>query len=253
MKTVPFLSTIQLFILVCFSVFVLQNCGQKAEDNKTDPLTEQPKTEENIPVATADTQATNNSNQTIINKTDSAKSGPMVVEKKEKEPVKKPDQPVIKPETPDNKPVTQPVKPPDVKVPDPVKPAPEPKPVIVNDPKPAPIVIQPEDPKKWIVPAKYINMANPYPANNESISSGKSLFSTHCRSCHGGKGDGNGTKAASLDTKVGSFLTSTFQAQKPGEVYYKSIFGKGDMPKFDKKIPEEEDRWAIVNYIMSLK
>lgn len=253
MKNFPFQTTILLLMLACMSVFVLQNCGQKEENKKTDTITEQLKPEENIPVTTADSQAANNNNQPIINKTESEKQELKTEVKKEQEPVKKPDPAVIKPETPDNKPVTEPVKPPEVKTPDPVKPAPEPKPVIVDNPKPAPVVILPEDPKKWIVPAKYINMANPYPADNESISIGKSLFGTHCRSCHGSKGDGNGTKAATLDTKVGSFLTSVFQSQKPGEIYYKSVFGRDDMPRYDKKIPDVEDRWAIVNYIMSLK
>lgn len=234
------------------SVFVLQNCGQKAADKNTATATEQLTTEENIPIETADTLATNN-NQLITNKTDNTKHEVTAAEKKVQEPVKKPELTVVKPATPDNKPVTAPVKPPEVKTPEPVKPAPAPTPVIVDDPKPAPVVIQPVDPNKWIVPTKYLNMANPYPANSESISTGKSLFSTHCRSCHGSKGDGNGTKAASLNTKVESFLTSTFQSQKPGAIYYKSIFGRDDMPKFDKKIPDEEDRWAIVNFIMSLK
>lgn len=255
MKIFPFQSTILLFILVCLSVFVLPYCGQK-EDNKSATDTEEPTSEEKITMATADTLAINN-NQLINNITDNTKQGVTAEENKELKAVKKPDLPILKPETPDSKPVVTPVNPPIVKVPEPVKPAPVTPPVtppvIVNDPKPDPVVIKPVDQNKWIVPTKYLNMANPYPANSESISTGRSLFSTHCKSCHGSKGDGNGTKAASLDTKIGSFLTSTFQAQKPGEIYYKSIFGRDDMPNYDKKIPDVEDRWALVNYLMSLQ
>ncbi|MBK5270926.1 MAG: cytochrome c [Bacteroidia bacterium] len=253
MKNLPLISSIPLFILACLTVFVLQNCGQKEEDKKADSVTEQAEQAANTTIVTGDTQAANSSNQPIINKTDSVKKEPKAVVKKEQEPVKKEETTVIKPISPDIKPVTESEKLPEIKVPEPVKPVPEPKIEKADDPKPAPVVTKPADPNKWIVPAKYINMANPYPADKESLSLGKSLFATHCKSCHGSKGDGNGTKAASLDTKVGSFLTSGFQSQKPGEVYYKSVFGRGDMPKYEKKIPNEDDRWAIVNYILSLK
>lgn len=250
MKNLPLKSSIPLFILASITVFVLQNCGQKEEDKKADTLTE---LAENTTIDTLDSQIANNSDQLIINKTDSVNQESNAIVKKEQEPVKKKDTAVIKPISPDTKPVTETVKPPEIKVPEPVKPLPEPKIEKVEDPKPAPVVTQPVDPNKWVVPAKYINMVNPYPADNESISTGKSLYTTHCKSCHGSKGDGNGTKAASLDTKVESFLTSGFQLQKPGEVYYKSVFGRGDMPKYEKKIPDVEDRWAIVNYLFSLK
>ena len=251
MKNLPLKSTLSLFILAFLAVFGLQNCGQKEEDKKAEIVSEQVMQEESTTIINADTQTTNNNDPLIINKKDSAKQGSKTVVKKDQEPVKKPDTIAVKPVSPDVKPVTEPVKLPDVKTPVPVKPIPE----KVDEPKPVPtpVVTQPTDPNKWIVPAKFINMTNPYPANKESLDLGKSLYTTHCRSCHGSKGDGNGTKAASLDTKVGSFLTSVFQAQTVGEIYYKSIIGRGDMPKFEKKIPDEEERWAIVNYLKSLK
>jgi len=41
-------------------------------------------------------------------------------------------------------------------------------------------------------------------------------------------------------------------AQNPDEVFYKTSTGRKDMPKFEKKIPDDEDRWALVHYIMNL-
>ena len=55
------------------------------------------------------------------------------------------------------------------------------------------------------------------------------------------------------DTKMGSFLSADFLAQKPGEVFYKTTFGRKDMPKFEKKISDDEKRWSLVYYIMHLK
>ena len=155
--------------------------------------------------------------------------------------------------TPAAKPVAQPVaKVPVVKVPEVVKPTPVPQTKPVETPVPAPIVISKPAQNSWIVPAKYQSMKSPYPNNQESITLGKSLYTTHCKSCHGSKGDGKGTKAASLDTEMRSFLGSGFKAQNQGEVFYKSIIGRKDMPKFDKKLPDDEEQWAVVNYIMSL-
>lgn len=139
-----------------------------------------------------------------------------------------------------------------VKATEPAKPAPVAQPKQVEISKPVSVVVPAPAQNNWVVPAKYKTMANPYPVNGESIALGKSLFGRHCQSCHGNKGDGNGTKAATLDTKISSFHSAGFLAQKPGEVFYKTSVGRKDMPKFEKKIPDEEERWALVHYIMNM-
>lgn len=106
---------------------------------------------------------------------------------------------------------------------------------------------------KWPVPAKYVKMKNPYANAKDSEQIGKRLYAINCRSCHGSKGRGDGTKAAKLKTKVPDLTSSTFKAQTDGSVYYKTVFGKGDMPAFEKKINNEEDRWLLVNYLKNLK
>ena len=106
--------------------------------------------------------------------------------------------------------------------------------------------------KEWKVPEKYVNMKNPVKANSESISLGKSLYMKHCKSCHGKEGLGDGTKAANLKGDLGDFSSKKFQAQSDGQLFYKSYFGRGDMPNYEKKITNEEDMWAVVNYMRTM-
>jgi mono/diheme cytochrome c family protein len=105
----------------------------------------------------------------------------------------------------------------------------------------------------WVVPDKYKKMKNPVKADTESISAGKALYNKHCKSCHGSKGLGDGTKAAQLKTKCGDFSTADFQAQSDGALFYKTNEGRDDMPSFKKKIPDETDVWSVVNYMRTLK
>jgi cytochrome c5 len=46
----------------------------------------------------------------------------------------------------------------------------------------------------WPVPENYKTMKNPVASNAESIAEGKALWGTHCKSCHGTKGMGDGPK-----------------------------------------------------------
>ena len=142
-----------------------------------------------------------------------------------------------------------PVKPAPVAQPKPT-PTPAPTPVVV--PKPVVVATPKADDGGWAVPANYKAMKSPYPNDKESIALGKSLYGTHCKSCHGSKGEGNGPKANTIDTKMRSFLIPAFRSQSQGEIYYKSMVGRKDMPRFEKKIPDKEEQWSIVHYIMSL-
>ena len=105
----------------------------------------------------------------------------------------------------------------------------------------------------WEVPAKYEKMKNPYidAVDNDLI--GKTIYVKHCKSCHGKKGAGDGTKAEELETPMPGFATEAFQAQSDGALYYKTVFGRDEMPSYEKKIAEMEDRWLLVNYLRTLK
>lgn len=110
----------------------------------------------------------------------------------------------------------------------------------------------PGNQKAWNIPAKYKTMKNPVKADATNIAAGKATYSKHCKACHGVKGLGDGPKAPSLKTKVPSFASKAFKSQAPGEIYYKATFGMDEMPNFEKKILDESERWALVNYLGTL-
>lgn len=105
----------------------------------------------------------------------------------------------------------------------------------------------------WEVPDKYKKMENPAEADKEGMAIAKQLYSKHCKSCHGKEGLGDGPKADELDTPSGDFSTEEFQAQSDGELFYKSTFGREDMPEFVKKLPDDEDRWLLVHYMRTFE
>ena len=107
-------------------------------------------------------------------------------------------------------------------------------------------------PKPWDAPAEYKTMKNPIAAGDASTKAGLPLYTKNCASCHGKTGLGDGVKARALKTFPGDFSKDAFQKQTDGEHFYKTKFGRGDMPKYDKKVPDE-DIWAIINYMRTFK
>jgi mono/diheme cytochrome c family protein len=114
-------------------------------------------------------------------------------------------------------------------------------------------VINNTEKKPWPVPDNYKKMKNPVASDAASIAEGKTLYATHCKSCHGTKGLGDGPKAAQLKTEAGDFSTADFQSQTDGAIFYKTSEGRDDMPSFKKKIPDADERWSIVNFVRTLK
>ena len=104
----------------------------------------------------------------------------------------------------------------------------------------------------WEIPANYKAMKNPNAGDADLVKVGKMLYTKHCKSCHGNVA-GDGPKAASMKVAIRSFADAEFQKQSDGVIYYQSFIGRDEMPNFEKKIIEEEDRWAIVNYLRTLK
>lgn len=97
----------------------------------------------------------------------------------------------------------------------------------------------------WNIPANYKSMKNTVKSDPKSIEAGKAAFTKMCKSCHGVKGTGS--------AKIPSFATPAFKKQTAGEIYYKSIVGMktAGMPNFEKKILEENERWSLVNYLLT--
>lgn len=107
--------------------------------------------------------------------------------------------------------------------------------------------------KPWPVPDRDKNMKNPVAGDAAALAEGKALYVTHCKSCHGTKGLGDGTKAPTLKTEAGDFSKTEFQAQTDGSLFYKTSEGRDDMPGFKKKIPDADERWSIISYLRTFK
>ena len=105
--------------------------------------------------------------------------------------------------------------------------------------------------EEWEVPAKYKTMKNEYAGEDED-GIGEELYAQHCKSCHGKEGYGDGTKAKELETEMRDLSLEEVQGQTDGELFYKSIIGRDEMPNFEKKIRDDEDRWMVVNYLRTL-
>ncbi|MFP4469839.1 MAG: c-type cytochrome [Bacteroidales bacterium] len=110
-----------------------------------------------------------------------------------------------------------------------------------------------KQPAPWDIPDEYKNMENPYAGDKSLDRVGKILYSKHCKSCHGSNGECDGPKAKQLKTFCGDLTSQEFKAQSDGVIYYKSFIGRDEMPNFEKKIPEEEDKWAVVNYMRTFE
>jgi mono/diheme cytochrome c family protein len=107
--------------------------------------------------------------------------------------------------------------------------------------------------KAWNVPAAdKAKKATVKLTEQSVIDNGKELWAKHCKACHGAKGLGDGPKAAALKTKVPSVTDAAFKSQTDGELFYKTDKGRDEMPAYEKKIPDVNDRWGLVAYMRFL-
>ena len=104
----------------------------------------------------------------------------------------------------------------------------------------------------WEVPVKYKNMENPVTADATSLTKGEAAYKKFCGFCHGKTGLGDGVKARALKTFAGDFSGEAYQSQTDGEHFYKTKFGRGEMPSYENKIPDT-DIWHMVNYMRTFK
>ena len=107
-------------------------------------------------------------------------------------------------------------------------------------------------PKPWEVPANFKSMKNPIAKGDASNKAGMALYTKNCASCHGKVGLGDGVKARALKDHPGDLSVAAYQDQTDGEHFYKSKFGRGEMPKYEGKLTDD-DLWNIVNYMRTFK
>jgi mono/diheme cytochrome c family protein len=107
-------------------------------------------------------------------------------------------------------------------------------------------------PKPWVVPANFKSMKNPVAKGDASNKAGMALYNKNCASCHGKAGLGDGVKARALKTFPGDFSLAEYQDQTDGDHYYKTKTGRGEMPKYEGKM-SDDDIWNVVNYMRTFK
>lgn len=107
-------------------------------------------------------------------------------------------------------------------------------------------------PKPWPVPDEYKTMKNPVAKSDASNKAGATFYNKFCASCHGKTGKGDGVKARALKTFPGDFSGAEYQNQTDGEHFYKTKFGRDEMPKYEGKV-SDNDIWNMVNYMRTFK
>ena len=97
-------------------------------------------------------------------------------------------------------------------------------------------------------------LTNPVKPDPKSIAAGKKLYATHCASCHGVEGKGDG-KAGALLKPVPSDLTDSSwkHGSTDGEIFTLVRNGTKDtsMKAFGGRLPTQ-DIWHLVNYLRTL-
>ena len=110
----------------------------------------------------------------------------------------------------------------------------------------------------WELPADADKTKNPVAATPESVEKGKALYLArdkgNCIYCHGETGAGNEANLPRLRRKPADLSNKErMTAMTDGEVFWKITKGiNGIMPAGERKIPEAEERWHVVNYIRTL-
>ena len=104
----------------------------------------------------------------------------------------------------------------------------------------------------WPVTPAEKSMKNPVANDDAAMKLGMAAWMKNCASCHGKTGLGDGPKGRMTKTHPGNFSTAEFQAATDGELFARTKIGRGEMPAYDKKIPDNEI-WAMVHFMRGME
>jgi mono/diheme cytochrome c family protein len=103
---------------------------------------------------------------------------------------------------------------------------------------------------------------NPVARSEESLRAGRALWRSHCETCHGAKGKGDGPNARLHERRKGYAprnLTDPAVQENltDGEIFFRITTGIVEgasiiMPAYEAKVPDEADRWTVVLYVREL-
>jgi high-affinity iron transporter len=86
------------------------------------------------------------------------------------------------------------------------------------------------------------------------VEKGKAVYEIHCIACHGERGEGDGTVAATLNPRPRNFQTEQFRQGSSVSQIFETL-GTGVPGTGMAKFPNlsEEERWAVAWYVLRLK
>lgn len=99
------------------------------------------------------------------------------------------------------------------------------------------------------------NLKNPYSGKMDAdvLGNGRKKFETYCAVCHGYEGKGDGPVAVKMALKPPPLISEKIIKLNDGGIFHIITDGQGVMSSYAYQLVDENDRWAIVNYIRSLQ
>ncbi len=102
----------------------------------------------------------------------------------------------------------------------------------------------------WTAPESEKGKKSPV-TGPKAVEQGQKVAGVNCVSCHGKGGKGDGAAAVALNPKPADWTSKKIQDESDGELFWKISNGRGAMPAW-RHLPEN-DRWALVQFIRTLK
>lgn len=98
-------------------------------------------------------------------------------------------------------------------------------------------------------------LKNPLAGNTtvEVLELGRRKYEIYCAVCHGYGGAGDGTVAPKMALKPPTLLSDKIRSMNDAGIYHIVTDGQGVMSSYMYQMVNENDRWAVVNYVRSLQ
>lgn len=95
-----------------------------------------------------------------------------------------------------------------------------------------------------------VDLKSPLAVDEENLANGKKMYDIYCNTCHGDKGDGQGTLV-----KNGKFMGVPNYKDRQiteGSIYHVIYYGRNMMGAHATLLTEKE-RWQVVQYVQKLR
>lgn len=107
-------------------------------------------------------------------------------------------------------------------------------------------------------PEEFVSLTNPEAGHEDAIAAGEELFTTHCVTCHGPEGKGDGEGAANLDPKPANLADSAMMGDMSDGYLFWRVSKGGAFEPFNSAMPAweqtftDEQRWQLISYVRTL-